>query len=49
MTADADAHYFPAGVYYDVSLGPTKAGRASHLAARRAGATDATLYLSEKI
>ena len=49
VTATSSDHYFPAGVYYDISLGSSKAGRATHLAALRAGAVDATLYISEKV
>ena len=49
LLASSGDHYFPAGVYYDISLGSAKSGRASHLAAIKAGATDATLYISEKV
>lgn len=48
VTASASDHFFPAGIYYDVSLGHAKGALASHVAAIRAGAEDATLYISEK-
>ena len=47
VNAAATDHYFPAGVYYDLSLGSDKQGRHTHLAVRRAD-TDCTLYISEK-
>jgi hypothetical protein len=48
VTASAADHFFPAGIYYDLSLGHAKGAMASHIAAIRAGAEDATLYISEK-
>lgn len=48
VSAAASDHFFPAGIYYDISLGHAKGALASHLAAVRAGAEDATLYISEK-
>jgi hypothetical protein len=47
VTAAATDHYFPAGVYYDLSLGNKKQGRHAFIAVRRAE-TDCTLYVSEK-
>ena len=47
-TATASDHYFPAGVYYDVSLGNAKTAKATHIAVIKAGTTDGTLYVSEK-
>jgi len=47
VTATAADHYFPAGVYYDVSLGGPKGDRHSHVAVLRADG-DGTLYVSEK-
>lgn len=40
-------HFFPAGVYYDVSIGGEKTGHAKHVAVLSAG-TDGTVYISEK-
>ena len=48
VTASATDHFFPAGIYYDVSLGHAKGATATHIAAIRAGDEDATLYISEK-
>ncbi len=48
VTADSGDHFFPAGIYYDISLGHAKGVTASHIAALRAGGEDATLYISEK-
>lgn len=47
VTAEANDHYFPGGVYYDLSLGNRKQGRHTHLAVRRAD-TDCVLFVSEK-
>lgn len=47
VTATAADHYFPAGVYYDLSLGDDRQGRHTHIAVLRAD-TDARLYVSEK-
>jgi hypothetical protein len=47
VSADTDDHYFPDGVYYDVSVGGGKTGHYTHVAAVRAS-TDCTLYISEK-
>lgn len=48
VSAAASDHFFPGGVYYDISLGDRRHGtRHSHLAAVRAD-HDCTLYISEK-
>jgi len=49
VAATVSDHYFPAGIYYDLSLGSHKTSRATHIAAIRAGVSDGTLYVSEKI
>lgn len=46
VTAAATDHYLPGGTYLYLSLGHTKVGRNSHIAAIRANA-DVTLYISE--
>ena len=48
VTADSSDHYFPAGVYYDVSIGDSS-GRThyTHIAAVVADA-DGAIYISEK-
>ncbi len=48
VTAATTDHYFPAGVYYDISLGNAKTDRATHIAVLKAGTNDGTLYVSEK-
>lgn len=45
VTATASDHYFPAGVYYDVAIGPDTKDR--YVAALRAEG-DGTLYISER-
>ncbi len=45
-TAD---HYFPAGLYYDISIGGDGAKQTTHIAVLRAETTDGTVYISEKI
>jgi hypothetical protein len=47
VTAGTGDHFFPAGVYYDLSLGGGRQGRDSHIAAIQADAAG-TLYVSEK-
>lgn len=48
VVASASDHYFPAGLYYDLSLGDGRQGdRHSHLAVVSAEA-DCMVYLSEK-
>lgn len=47
VTATASDHYFPAGVYYDFSIGGGKVGHYTHVAVIRAS-TDGTVYISEK-
>ncbi len=49
VTATASDHFFPAGVYYDFSIGGGgKVGQFTHVAALRADGADCTLYVSEK-
>lgn len=45
VTAAATDHYFPAGVYYDVAIGPETKDR--YIAALQVSATG-TLYISER-
>lgn len=47
VTATAADHYFPAGVYLDVSIGGSKTERFTHVAALRAS-HDCQLHISEK-
>jgi len=47
VTATASDHYFPAGVYYDFSIGGGKVGHYTHMAVIRAS-SDGTVYISEK-
>lgn len=46
--AQATDHFFPAKTYYDFAIEGGGA-RSSHLSVLRAGANDATVYLSEKM
>lgn len=48
VTAAATDHYFPAGVYYDFSIGGGKINHYTHVAVIRSGSTDGTVYISEK-
>ena len=48
VTASAADHYFPEGVYYDLSIGDALRERHTHIAVLRAGAADCTLHVSEK-
>lgn len=47
VTASSSDHYFPQGVYYDLSIGGDKTARYEHIAAIRAS-YDCELYISEK-
>ncbi|HOO82204.1 MAG TPA: hypothetical protein PK513_06855 [Alphaproteobacteria bacterium] len=47
VTATTSDHYFPEGVYYDISIGDDKTGHLSHVAAIRAS-SDCQLFISEK-
>ncbi|HYE00016.1 MAG TPA: hypothetical protein VEH84_11585 [Alphaproteobacteria bacterium] len=47
VAAGTGDHYFPAGTYYDLSLGAEKQPRHTHIAALAAEAP-CTLYISEK-
>lgn len=48
VTATGTDHYFPAGVYYDFSLGGGKVNHYTHLAVLREGGSDGAVYISEK-
>ncbi|GJL85586.1 MAG: hypothetical protein DHS20C02_13610 [Micavibrio sp.] len=47
VTATTSDHYFPAGVYYDISVGGGRTGHYTHLAVLRVS-TDGSVYISEK-
>ncbi len=47
VSATASDHYFPAGVYYDFSLGGDKIAHYTHLAVLRVSG-DGMVYVSEK-
>ncbi len=47
ITATANDHFIPAGLYYDLAIGGGKTGHATHIAALGAD-IDGTLYISEK-
>jgi hypothetical protein len=47
VTATSSDHYFPAGVYYDFSIGGEAVSHYTHVAALRVSA-DCILYISEK-
>lgn len=47
VTADNTTHYFPAGFYYDVSIGGDDREQYTHLAALQVE-NSGTLYISEK-
>ncbi|MDP7143378.1 MAG: hypothetical protein QF692_03095 [Alphaproteobacteria bacterium] len=47
VDATSSDHYFPAGTYYDVSIGGDKATHYTHIAALAVN-TAGTLYISEK-
>ncbi len=47
VTADSNDHFFPAGVYYDISIGGGKIDQHTHIAAI-AVSSNGTLYISEK-
>lgn len=48
VTATSGDHYFPAGVYYDFSIGGGKVAHYPHVAFLRVGSTDGVVYISEK-
>ncbi len=48
VTATGTDHYFPGGMYYDLSVGGGDVAQYTHIAAIRAE-TDCVLYISEKI
>lgn len=47
VTAAATDHYFPAGIYYDFSIGNVRMGHHTHVAVLAAD-TDGNVYVSEK-
>ena len=47
ITADSTDHFFPAGVYYDISIGGGEVAQYTHIAAIQS-AFSGTLYISEK-
>lgn len=49
VNASAASHYFPDGIYYDFALNAEAESVVTHLAVIRAGTTDGTVYVSEKI
>ncbi len=48
VSATSSDHYFPAGVYYDFSIGGGKVNHYTHVAVLRVGGTDGAVYISEK-
>lgn len=48
VAATSSDHYFPAGVYYDFSIGGGKVGHYTHVAVLRVGSSDGVVYISEK-
>lgn len=48
VTAGSSDHYFPAGVYYDFSIGGGKVSHYTHVAVCRVGSVDGVVYISEK-
>ena len=48
VTATSSDHYFPAGTYYDFSIGGGKVNHYTYVAVLRVGSTDGTVYVSEK-
>ena len=48
VTASASDHYFPAGLYYDVSLGGDGAPHATHVAVLQV-LSAGNVYVSEKV
>ncbi len=47
VVATTTDHYFPAGVYYDFTIGTVKTGQTQYVAVLRAD-SDCTVYVSEK-
>lgn len=47
ITATTDDHFFPAGIYYDVSIGGDHSAHYSHIAVLQA-AGSGTVFISEK-
>ena len=47
VSAATTDHFFPAGTYYDISIGDESTGHYTHVAVLRESA-DGTVYISEK-
>ncbi len=47
VTATTDDHFFPAGIYYDVSIGGDHSAHYTHIAVLQAAGAG-TLFISEK-
>lgn len=47
VTATTSDHFFPAGLYYDLSIGSERTGHATHVAVIRTD-TDGNVFISEK-
>ena len=48
VEASSSDHFFPAGIYYDVSIGGGDSGQYSYVSALRV-AEDGVVYISEKV
>lgn len=48
ITATNTSHFFPAGVYYDFAINNGKHAKDNYIAVLKAGANNATVYISEK-
>lgn len=48
VSATSSDHYFPAGIYYDLSVGGGAVSHYTHLAVLRVGSEDGMVYISEK-
>ena len=47
VEATTDDHFYPAGIYYDMSIGDDRSGQFTHLSILRV-AQDGEVYVSEK-
>lgn len=48
ISAINTSHFFPAGIYYDFAINNCKQAKDTHIAVLKAGANNATVYISEK-
>jgi len=48
VSASVTSHFFPAGVYYDFAINTNKHAKDLYMAVLKEGASDATVYISEK-